>query len=159
MFKQAVDHILEPVDDYHLGMLRTASVCGVLTFVFIVVGINHLITLMLYLTITAVAVFSTWLLSLNREVRCDVVERVKFVFNDFWDRCVGDILEKRQIANKGVNTRKQSTSTGDREDDVNGKDDVSLSDSSDTIGKTDTEVNKVVAADIEALAEQMTSLF
>lgn len=90
MLKQAFDHIMAPVDDYHVRTLQSAAVCGVLTFVFVIVGANRLISLVVYVLIIALVFLTAWYYTLTPPLRTRVSTRVRDVAEMFWRNCVNE---------------------------------------------------------------------
>ncbi|KAG8323933.1 hypothetical protein J6590_104047 [Homalodisca vitripennis] len=98
VFENAFDHIIAPVDGYHLCALRNAAICGVLAFAFLIVGVKQLVTLVVYMFAIAAICVSAWLYSLPNELSCQVMSRIRDVVVAFWRKCVdesfGDIVSK-----------------------------------------------------------------
>lgn len=90
MLQHAFDHIFAPVDEYNMWVLRKAVLCGVLAFALIIVGINQMITLVVYILAIGLVCVFTWLYSLSPDIRTQVVRRVRDVLKAFWCKCVDD---------------------------------------------------------------------
>lgn len=101
VFQNAFDHILAPVDDYQIQALRNATLCGVLAFAFLIVGVNQLITLLVYLFVIAFACVTAWLYSLVPDVRSQVLGRICDVVKTFWRRCVNESFGTEESCNCG----------------------------------------------------------
>lgn len=97
VLESAFDHIFAAVDEYHMCALRNAAICGVLAFAFLIVGVNQLITLVIYMFVIAIVCVSIWLYSLGPETRAQVVSRVKDVARAFWRKCVDDSFGERSV--------------------------------------------------------------
>lgn len=90
LLKHAIDHIVVPVDEYQLHALRNAVVCGVLTFVIVVVGLSQFLLFAVYLLAIALACITAWMYTLKPDVRKQVMGRVRYVATAFWRNCVDE---------------------------------------------------------------------
>lgn len=95
MFKQAFDHITAPMDEYHIAVLRNLSLCAVLTFVFVIVGVNQMIMFAIYLLLIALAYAFVWFYTLEPKVRGQVLGHLRDVAIAFWRMCVEDSFGKK----------------------------------------------------------------
>lgn len=109
MFKQAFDHITAPMDEYHIAVLRNLSLCAVLTFVFVIVGINQMIMFAIYLLLIALAYAFVWFYTLEPKVRGQVLGHLRDVAIAFWRMCVEDSFGKK--TNNKPSTSSQTDKT------------------------------------------------
>lgn len=95
----ALDHILQPVDEYQMQSLRNAALCGIMAFAFIIVGVKQLLALLVYLFAIAFICVSAWLYLLTPDVRREVLDRIRDVIRAFWRKCVDDTFDVRSSPN------------------------------------------------------------
>lgn len=111
IFQNAFDHVLAPVDEYQMQALRNAVLCGVMAFAFIIVGVNHLLTLLAYLFAVAFACVTAWLYSLSPDVRRQVLARIRDVVRMFWRKCVDETFDQRPDETVSTANRQRRTSS------------------------------------------------
>lgn len=111
IFENAFDHVLAPVDEFQMQALRNAALCGVLAFAFIIVGVNQLLTLLIYFFAIAFACVAAWLYSLTPNVRDQVLGRIRDVIRAFWRKCVDESFTDGPIERTNAGRRRRDVST------------------------------------------------
>lgn len=93
MFSDMFNYIIKPARESDIKVLRNAFICGIIAFVLFVVGLKYLLVLIMYLFITTTIVVVTWLYTLPRESRNEIISRIKDVFCTFMRTCIEEVVQ------------------------------------------------------------------